>query len=279
MLRSILIGVDGSDSTSAALELGIRWANRYSALLVGLGVVNEPAICRPEPVPIGAGHFKQDRDRTLLAEAHRHIDEGLSIFERRCAKEDVRHQVFKKIGSPAAEIVRLSRPYDLIMLGHAAQVEFDAQDGRLGAMWQVLRQSSKPIVAVPEEARLDDNHRVLVAYNGSPEADRAIQTFEGLGFAQEAEIHVLSIDADRDTADRLANQAATFMHLHNVNAIGHCGTFVASPSQLILDNARRLNASLIVMGACGRARWREVIFGSNTWDVISGSEVPVFLCH
>ena len=33
----------------AATELGIDWSRRTGAELVGMGVVDEPTICRPEP--------------------------------------------------------------------------------------------------------------------------------------------------------------------------------------------------------------------------------------
>ena len=43
MLRSILVGLDGSEHGDSALELGIRWARRFDALLVG----NDPWTVEP----------------------------------------------------------------------------------------------------------------------------------------------------------------------------------------------------------------------------------------
>ena len=37
MLRSVLVGMDGSAYSEATVELGIRWAQRWNAVLVGLG--------------------------------------------------------------------------------------------------------------------------------------------------------------------------------------------------------------------------------------------------
>ena len=53
MLKSILVGLDGSPSSAAAVELGIQWAKRFNALLVGLGIVDEATIRTPEAEPIG----------------------------------------------------------------------------------------------------------------------------------------------------------------------------------------------------------------------------------
>ena len=42
MLCSMLVGLDGSEYSDSALELGIRWARRFDALLVGGAV--DPSI-------------------------------------------------------------------------------------------------------------------------------------------------------------------------------------------------------------------------------------------
>jgi hypothetical protein len=49
MLRSLLIGLAVQEHIAALLELGIRWAKRSEATLVGLGVVDEPGIRATEP--------------------------------------------------------------------------------------------------------------------------------------------------------------------------------------------------------------------------------------
>ena len=55
MLKGILVGLDGSPFSESAVELGIRWAKRHDALLVGLGIIDEPTICGPKPVPVAGG--------------------------------------------------------------------------------------------------------------------------------------------------------------------------------------------------------------------------------
>ena len=57
MLKSILIGLDGSPSSAAAVELGIQWAKRFNALLVGLGIVDEPPFTRQKLSRLGADYY------------------------------------------------------------------------------------------------------------------------------------------------------------------------------------------------------------------------------
>ncbi len=49
MLRSILVGLDGSDYSKSAVEVGIYLARKTKALLVGHGVVDEPTNRDAEP--------------------------------------------------------------------------------------------------------------------------------------------------------------------------------------------------------------------------------------
>ena len=85
MLKSILVGLDGSPSSGAAVELGIQWAKQFNALLVGLGIVDEVTIRTPEAEPIGGGYYKQERDEEMVKEARREIAQLLDKFASRCA--------------------------------------------------------------------------------------------------------------------------------------------------------------------------------------------------
>ena len=67
MLRSIVVGLDGSAYSAAAVALGIRWAQRSGAVLVGLGIIDAPTMCKPQPVPLGGSAYQVHHVATLLA--------------------------------------------------------------------------------------------------------------------------------------------------------------------------------------------------------------------
>ena len=62
MLRTILVGVEPSEYSSAAVDLGIRWAQEYDAMLVGIGVVDQPGICRADVMPVELELLRSRRD-------------------------------------------------------------------------------------------------------------------------------------------------------------------------------------------------------------------------
>ena len=73
MLRTILVGLDGSESGHSALKLAIRWSRRYDALLVGMGCVDEPGIHGPEEIIAGEGYFA-DLNSALLEETRTQVE-------------------------------------------------------------------------------------------------------------------------------------------------------------------------------------------------------------
>ncbi len=48
---------------------------------------------------------------------------------------------------------------------------------------------------------------------------------------------------------------------------------------LLLSRAADSGADLIVMGAYGHARWREVVLGGVTRQLLNQMTVPVFMSH
>ena len=52
-----------------------------------------------------------------------------------------------------------------------------------------------------------------------------------------------------------------------------------SPAEAIVGQARDMNADLIVMGAYGHARLREIILGGVTRDLLKKAPAPLLLAH
>ena len=50
-------------------------------------------------------------------------------------------------------------------------------------------------------------------------------------------------------------------------------------SDVLLEQAGRMSADLIVMGADGHSRAREWVLGGTTVEMLDKSEFPIFLAH
>lgn len=277
MVRSILAGLDGSAYSRSAVELGIRWARRFDAFLVGLSIVDEPTIREPEAVPLGAGYFKEEADRTRLKRATRQVEVFLEEFALRCSETGVASKLLEDVGEPHEAILLEAQRYDLILLGQKTFFHFASQEGPCQTLKKVMKNTPRPVIAVPE--KLGDGDAVIVAYDGSLQAARALCMFQASGLSQLGKVHIVSADSDHDQAVRKAGRAEEFLRFHEIEAQVHAVATSAAPATVLFDQAKNLHAGLVVMGAYGQSTLREFFLGSVTRTMLEDSPVPLFLYH
>jgi nucleotide-binding universal stress UspA family protein len=275
VLRSLLVALDGSPHSDTAAVLACEWARRFGAQLLGLGVLDEPSIDRGEPVPMGASGFKKHRDEARLADAHRRVLEFLTNFRARCSAAGVTAAVLEDIGDPGDRIVREAQRCDAVILGRETHFHFETQEKPDRTLAEVIGNCARPLVIVPQE--LPDGRGVVVAYGGGPEAARALQMFQLLGLADGEDIEVITVHPHREEAAERAALAGQFLVSHGAPHHLHAIETHAAVAEVLLEEVRRLRPRLLVMGAHGRHRLRELFAASVTRAVLRASPVPVFI--
>jgi nucleotide-binding universal stress UspA family protein len=276
-MQSILVGLDGSTYSSAAMELGIGWAKRFSALLVGLGIVDEPTICKPVMTGMWGGHYKQHRDAQLLADARLRVEGFLEQFRKRCTEAGVACEVLQDVGHPYQQILAEEQRYDLVLLGQETHFHFETTDRADETLRQVLKKSPRPVVVVPETP--PGGNAVVVAYDGSSSSVRALQAFQASGLAEGREVHVVSVAAKETAATQTVGHAVEYLRRHHLDPQAHAVATREAPAEVLLREVQQRDAGLLVMGAFGRSALREWLFGSLTRTLLRDSPVPLFLCH
>ena len=277
MLKSILVGLDGSPYGAVAVELGIQWAQSFNALLVGLGIVNDRAIQQLDLASEGANQYSLELSAQFFAAARRNVEGILEQFARRCVEADVAFNLLQDVGLPYEEIVRESERYDLVLLGHEGHFRLGANTPPDETLWKVLKREPRPVVIAPR--KLESGSSVVVACNSSPQANRALQAFQASGLDLGEEVCVVSVDDDREEAKHQTERAVEFLQLHRIKGVACPRGPVDSVVQTILEEVRHRKARLLVMGAYGHSTVREFLVGSVTKAVLKDSPAPVFLCH
>jgi nucleotide-binding universal stress UspA family protein len=119
----------------------------------------------------------------------------------------------------------------------------------------------------------------LVAWRDTRESARAVA--EALPFLKGSATRIVTVrpkggeepdDRAADVAAHLARHGAKV----EVNAVDAHGATTAS---VLLGEARRMEADLIVMGAYGHSRFREWVLGGVTRDMIAKSDKPLLIAH
>lgn len=237
MIKSILLGLDGSAYGASAAELGRRWARRFNALLVGLGVVDAPDIRRPELVPVGAAAYKEHRDDVLVARSHRRVEDALERFAFEALEAGVTAQLLERVGHPSEQILREAPRYDLILLGQRTYFHPETSDAPCETLWHALRHTPRPVVAAPRT--LNGGRATVVAYDGSLPAARVLQAFEASGLGAGGDVHVVGAGGEREEVSGHVERAAAFLRSHGLDVHAHPVVTTAPPAGVILERVRQ----------------------------------------
>jgi nucleotide-binding universal stress UspA family protein len=277
MVQSILIGLDGSPYCEAAVELGIRWARRTHAPLVGLGIVDEPTICKPEPTGIWGGTYKQQRDETLLRDARSRVDGFLERFSQRCAEGLIPCQALQQVGLPSECLLSEAEDRDLTLLGQRTYFHFATQTRPDETLGVVLHQCRRPVVAVPTE--LPESRTAVVAFDGRPASSRALETFQRAGLERWEAVRVVSVDRRPEVAARHAEEGARFLRFYDIPAEARPLPASRPTAELLLEQVRELGAGMLVMGAFEQHDRGKQLSGTTVRAVLDKVNVLLFVHH
>lgn len=281
-LKDILLYVDEGRGHEARIALAVALARRNEAHLTGLFSV-EPsgysALAGAGGPDFAATEAFQELERrqraTRLAVGARLEAEFGDAAQRAGISRE-----WRVAEEPAAEAMALHARYaDLAMVGQADPGNRHAGAGVAEA---VLLTAGRPVLAVPFIGAPSLGQRVLIAWNASREAARAVN--DALPLLTGAEqVTVLSINPERGIAGDGALSAADIaLHLarHGVKAeAAHTEAEDIGIGDVILSRAADLSADLIVMGGYGHSRAREFILGGATRTLLQSMTVPVLLSH
>lgn len=274
MLKTLMVGIDGSEYSRHAVALGIDWAKRFDALLVGLGIIDQPGLCGYEAVPLGGGVFKSMLDEVRLKHATTVVEQALEDFSIRCAEAGVASKPLEVVGDPVQSLSVEAQRYDLILLGKRTYFHLTGDDTH--TVDQLLKAPPRPVVSVPRQSNQGDS--VVIAYDGSMQATRAVQAFCVSGLAAIAKaIYVVTLGAESVAAHRIADRAVEYLSFHDIKAKPHVITESGDTSARLTKAFEDLNACLGVMGCYGQSAIREFFVGSVTRSMLEKSTIPLFI--
>ena len=281
LLRSILIPLEGSESTTSAISLAMSVAKRHATAsnplrLTGISILDRPTIEKPQAVPPGAVAFKRERDERLLDEADQKTRSFLDDFKQRCSEAGFECDAIRAEGRPFEQIAEASRRHDAIVIGRNSNFHFTTSDQPCETFRQLLNEPIRPVVVTPEQET--SGKSILIAYDGSSSSARTLHMFalQHINFG-DLDVHVVTIDSETGAAERKCDEAIDLLARHQIPASPQVHVSRLSTSEVLMTEVDRLNAGLIVMGTAGHKGWQNLLFGSTTQRLIDNCPLPMFL--
>jgi nucleotide-binding universal stress UspA family protein len=276
MYKTLLIPVDGRERSTRSLELGCRIAGMFESHVVGLFV--KPAIYIPSPARAEvAMKMLQDMQEKVSAQA---AAEAKARFDAAVKPALMQRAEWRTAEGMRAEAVALHARYaDLLVVN---QTDPDAPDAtHFGD--SVLLAVGRPVLLVPYVGEMRSfGQNVLVCWNASREASRAVT--DALPLLQRAaNVTVLTVDGHASAqghGESAGSDIALYLARHGVKTVAsQTVSGSVDVGSVILSRAFDLSADLIVMGAYGHSRVREIVMGGATRTVLQSMTVPVLMSH
>lgn len=277
-IQTLLIHLNDRRRAARLIGVARAYATAGSARIIGLHVYSAVPPIAPVVVPYG-----DDVIASIKAAEAREAAAIEAIFREALAGQaDSATWICERSPGPdlALHVMQHGRGADLIIAA-AADAEWEMAPV-LDFPERLAMESGRPVLMVPNEGSFETppTHAVL-AWNGAREAARA--GFDALAlFGAKIKMTVLVIDDDGTDAERLvsAQRFSETATRHGVDS-----TIVAKPAAnrgvgaAIAAEATALGGDLLVMGAYGHSRFRELVFGGATRHVTHHLTMPTLLSH
>jgi nucleotide-binding universal stress UspA family protein len=139
-----------------------------------------------------------------------------------------------------------------------------------------LLDTGKPVIVLPQAPITSLGKRVVIAWNQSIEAARAVSA--ALPILQQAEaVEIVSSGPESRTGPK-ATALVNYLKYWSVRATRTRAKGRDAAAE-ILESYRSSGSDLIVMGAYSKGRFRQKVFGGVTEDILFRSGEPVFSLH
>ncbi|BAU89989.1 universal stress protein, UspA [Methylorubrum populi] len=266
---NILVSVDLDGTAPDRIRLAAGLARRFEATLTGAAACKVPA---PDYVR-DIGEI-DDEDPRFEEKARAMLERARALFEQ-SAEAPLHRDWREALAGPITHLVGQARAADLLVVGRRG-----VDDAPFGALsvppGPVLMEAARPILVVPPRTEHLRGARIVVAWKDGLEARRAVSA--ALPFIREAD-QVFVASTGEGARYEGAEDVAGHLARHGASVTTHLLRTAVSDSDELLRFALKQEADLIVMGAYGRTRLREWLFGGVTYEMLQRSPLPCLMCH
>ncbi|MBT3273198.1 MAG: universal stress protein [Spirochaetales bacterium] len=284
MLKQIVIGIDGSNESMAAFEQALSLAKQVGCDLKCVFIIDLRKTQMPFIYTGAAYEGAYERlyipPDSSMRKFYEKIAGDLDDFAGKCIqsckqraeKAGVEFESIVKSGYPGMELCDEGRSGGLLVVGQRGE-NAHYKRSIVGSITEdLMRISPRPLMICPDSVR--DIKTVITPYDGSRSSEHALQYYVN-GLRNPADKFIFLVVGDEVQDEHQIEEELKYLEQHDVpvSLIRRKG----GPAKEILSAAREESADLILLGAHGRNRLRDIFIGSTASHVIHKSEVPVLL--
>ena len=273
--KNLLVHIDDGKACADRIQAAIALAQAHEAHLIGLYIATDPVLpgnVRAEmPAQFLAVLEDQLAERTETAKAR-----FIEVVERAGLSAECRATHCP--GTGIAEVIELHARYtDLVVLGQPDE----SREPENHTAEDVVLSSGRPALVVPYiGAAKTIGERVMVAWDAGREAARAVH--DALPVLERAKSVVVLVINPRRGNHGAEPGADIALHLarHGIKVQAqNIKVKDISVADALLSRLADQGIDLLVMGAYGHSRLRELVLGGVTRQIFQEMTVPVLMSH
>lgn len=270
-MRNILVHADGSRSMSIRMESALAIGRRHRSHLRFL--ISSPFQQFVTVDPFG-GMYLASEQLAKAQLADQKLEQRLSA---ELSREDVPWDVVITDGDALSALSLAATLTDLVIVSlgtvdGARNLTPSMMAGDLAMTVPV------PVLAIPvHNGPIDLDSPVIIAWNGSPQAAHALRAAVPL-ISDAQSIVMVAIGPDKGPI--AAENALIYLSRYGLHAeLRREERGTDSVEETLERVAKSIEPGLIVMGAFGRPRLRETLFGGVTRYFLEAAPAPLLLAH
>jgi nucleotide-binding universal stress UspA family protein len=287
--RTILVPVGQPDNAQSALEAAFLVARRFAGHVHGLHVL--PDLTNPathalvatrmttEEAQSDFRRFRSTAERVLQresAELKRLFEEAASragaVEQAEPSAADRPSASWQQVTGFESELIgRLGRMFDLTVIARRGPRGSSHDTVQAG-----LLDTGRPLLLTPPAVPATLADTVLLAWNASPQAARAVAS--ALPFLRRAGRVTIMAVGNGPEPEPTADQLARSLAWHGIAPeVRHIEQGSRRVRDILLSEATAIAADLLVIGAYSHSRMRQVVFGGVTEHMLDHAELPVLM--
>jgi len=286
-IRNILVPVAGAKSDQSTLETALLVARlfdgHFDALHVRLSALRQMPI--PDESMSGQhvqkmlthlGEEIEGRAKTARGQFDTFVKSNkVKLCEEPPAAESPSASWCDITGVEAEEVAQRGGAYDLIV-GDLALAR--SRTASREAIESGLFSTGRPVLLAPPVTPESIGGTILLGWNRTAQSARTV--LSAMPILEQAKRVVVLMVATGAKEGPSPQDVARTLAWHDIETeVKEIAPDGRSVGHVLLDEAKEVEADLLVMGAYSHSRLREMILGGVTKYVIDHAELPVFLAH
>ncbi|KHK89501.1 universal stress protein [Novosphingobium malaysiense] len=257
-MRSILVNADRKPGNDARIDTALDLARRFDGHVSVL--VDTPVTRYIAMDPMGGSYVISD----ALEEARGEDDVAASEIEARMARDDVPFDVLRSEDDPVSALANAARLSDLVIVSRSG-----------GLAGELALVSRAPVLALPDKTPLPTPvRRACIAWDGGEQAAAALRA--SVPLLQSCQM-VKVVSVIEKPGGFPATDALRYLSRHGVHAEYEEHERRGSTEETLAIAVSQSHAELLVMGAYGKSRMREFLFGGVTAYFLDEANAPALL--